>query len=123
MHVHILRYNCIFSLKHFYNKKIKFQIKLYNNLAHCQLQFQEYGAALELCSRALSQDSDNLKALYRRSLAYTGMHMYEEAWTDIQHALAIDPNDKASQMKALELRPHVERVNKEYASVIKKMFS
>ncbi|XP_041970026.1 atlastin-like [Aricia agestis] len=87
-------------------KEIKdLKMKLYNNLAHCQLQFQEYGAALELCSRALSQDPDNLKALYRRSIAYSGLHMYEEAWGDIQHALAIDPNDKASQLKANEIRP------------------
>ncbi|CAG9565758.1 unnamed protein product [Danaus chrysippus] len=101
---------------------INMRVKLYNNMAHCQLQFEEFGAALDLCSRALKYDSENIKALYRRSIAYVGLHMYEEAWTDIQRALSIDPNDKASLMKANELRPHFEKINENYNSVIKKMF-
>ncbi|XP_046971290.1 peptidyl-prolyl cis-trans isomerase FKBP62-like [Vanessa cardui] len=101
---------------------IDIRVKLYNNMAHCQLQFDEFGASLELCCRALKYDPENTKALYRRCMAYIGLHMYEEAWEDIQKALAIDPNDKASQLKASELRPHIEKINKDYAKVIKKMF-
>lgn len=91
-------------------------------MAHCQLQFEEFGATLDLCSRALKYDPDNIKALYRRCIAYVGLHMYEEAWEDIQRALNIDPNDKASLQKAAELRPHIEKINKDYSNVIKKMF-
>lgn len=95
---------------------------MFNNMAHCQLQFEEYGATVDLCSRALKLDPDNLKALYRRSIAYTGLLMYEEAWGDVQRALEIDPTDKVSIAKAKELRPHIEKINKEYANTIKKMF-
>ncbi|CAH2044859.1 unnamed protein product, partial [Iphiclides podalirius] len=99
------------------------KVKLFNNLAHCQLQFNEYEAALELCNRALKHDPDNSKALYRRCLSYQGLQLYEEAWNDIQKVLRLDPNDKAAQNKASELRPKIEKINKEYTSVIKKMFN
>ncbi|XP_059048451.1 uncharacterized protein LOC131843737 [Achroia grisella] len=102
---------------------IDLKVKLYNNLAHCQLQYNEYDAALELCNRALKHDPDNLKALYRRCVAYSGLNMYEEAWTDIQRVLQIDPNDKAAQQKAISIRPKVEHINKEYTNLIKKMFT
>ncbi|CAH0728671.1 unnamed protein product, partial [Brenthis ino] len=96
---------------------VNLRVKLFNNMAHCQLQFEEFGATLDLCSRALTYDPDNIKALYRRCIAYIGLHMYEEAWEDIQRALHIDPNDKAALQKASELRPHIERINKDYANV------
>ncbi|CAG5004562.1 unnamed protein product [Parnassius apollo] len=101
---------------------IELKIKLYNNLAHCQLQFNEYEASLELCNRAIKHDPDNVKALYRRCQSYHGLQMYEEAWNDIQHVLNLNPNDRAAQNKASELRPRIEKINKEYTSVIKKMF-
>ncbi|XP_023944609.1 uncharacterized protein LOC112050551 [Bicyclus anynana] len=101
---------------------LNMRIKLYNNMAHCQLQFDEFGATLDLCSRTLKLDHNNIKALYRQSIAYTGLAMYEEAWGDIQRALEIDPTDKASIAKAKELRPHIEKINKDYSTVIKKMF-
>lgn len=48
--------------------------------------------------------------------------MYEEAWTDIQLVLKLDPGDKAAQQRANELRPKIDKINKEYSTVIKKMF-
>lgn len=99
-----------------------FQITLYNNLAHIQLKYGEYSAAQDLCNRVLKYEPENLKALYRRGLAYAGLHLYEDAWKDIQIVLQLDPNNKAAQQKAKELKPMVENVNKNYANVIKKMF-
>ncbi|XP_075982712.1 uncharacterized protein LOC142980964 [Anticarsia gemmatalis] len=102
---------------------IDLKVKLYNNLAHCQLQFNEYDAALQLCNKALNFDPENVKALYRRCTAYSGLQMYEDAWRDIQCALTINSNDKAAQQKANALKPKIEKINKEYANVIKKMFA
>lgn len=99
------------------------KVKLYNNLAHCQLQFNEYEAGLVLCNKALKLQPNNAKALYRRCIAYTGLEMYEEAWKDIQHTLTLDPNDKSAQQKAIALRPKIAKVKKEYTNVIKKMFT
>ncbi|KAJ0173422.1 hypothetical protein K1T71_010571 [Dendrolimus kikuchii] len=101
---------------------VDLKVKLYNNLAHCQLQYNECDAALQLCNKALSYHSDNAKALYRRCLAYSGLNMYEEAWVDIQNALKHDPNDKVIQHKVNMLRPVVEKRKQEYSNVIKKMF-
>ncbi|KAJ2944698.1 hypothetical protein O0L34_g4055 [Tuta absoluta] len=105
------------------NEMKDLKVKLYNNLAHCQLQFDEYEAALDLCSRALKLHPENIKALYRRSIAYSGMNLHEEAWKDVQEILRIDPNDKAAQLRAAALKPTVEKIKKEYTNVIKKMFS
>lgn len=99
-----------------------FQVKLYNNLAHCQLHYNQYDAALELCDRALKYDPDNVKALYRRSLAYNGLNLLEEAWTDIQQVLKLHPSDKMAQQKANLLRPKIGAIKKNYENVIKKMF-
>ncbi|KAG6442048.1 peptidyl-prolyl cis-trans isomerase FKBP4 [Manduca sexta] len=99
------------------------KIKLYNNLAHCQLYFGCFEGALVLCNKALALQPDNIKSLYRRSVAYSGLDMYEEAWEDIQHALRLFPNDKSAQQKAKELKPKIEKINKSYSEVIKKMFT
>ncbi|KOB67899.1 Uncharacterized protein OBRU01_19112, partial [Operophtera brumata] len=95
---------------------IDLKVKLYNNLAHCQLQYNEYAAALELCSRALSFHPDSVKALYRRCVAYSQMQMYEEAWKDIQRVLQLDPSDSAAQQKATELKPRIQKMNTEYST-------
>lgn len=105
-----------------HKSKLVPQVKLYNNLAHCQLQHDEYEATIELCEKALKFDPVNVKALYRKCSAHSGLHMYEEAWTDIQEALRLEPNDKAAQLKANSLKPKIEKINKDYTTVIKKMF-
>ncbi|KAL4720237.1 hypothetical protein ACJJTC_006692 [Scirpophaga incertulas] len=99
------------------------KIKLYNNLAYLQLQYHEYDAVLQLCDRVLKLDQLNVKALYRRSLAYSGLKMYEEAWVDVQNGLKLDPNDKAFQQQANTLKPILEQRNENYTNVIKKMFN
>ncbi|XP_063387508.1 uncharacterized protein LOC134673448 [Cydia fagiglandana] len=98
------------------------KIKLLNNLTHCQLHYEEYQAAFDLCTCTLKYDNDNIKALYRRAVANYGLQKYEEAWMDIQQVLKLDPNDKAAQQKALLIEPKMRTVNKEYKNVIKKMF-
>lgn len=105
-----------------YKQILDVKVKLYNNLAHCQLQYNEYTAALALCNQALKYDPDNVKALYRRSVAYSGLDMIEEAWKDIQQTLKLDPANKIAKQRAKEIKPKVEKITDEYNKVIKKMF-
>lgn len=91
-------------------------------MAHCQLHYNEYAPARELCDKVLNLDKENVKGFYRRSVAFTGLGMYEEAWQDIQTALKLDPNDKLAHQKAQQLKPKIEKINTEYTNVIKKMF-
>lgn len=98
------------------------QVKLLNNLAHCQIQYNEFEAALDLCNRALKYDPDNIKTYYRRCVSYQGLNLYEEAWNDIQHVLKLDPSDRAAQQKASLLKPKVDEIKTKYANVMKKMF-
>lgn len=101
---------------------IDLKIKLYNNLALCQLQFKEYDAALQLCNQVLKLDAQNIKAVYRRSTAYMGLKMYEEAWSDIQLALRMDPCDVMTQQRAMQIKPYIDEIYSDYSSVIKRMF-
>ncbi|KAG7297693.1 hypothetical protein JYU34_018411 [Plutella xylostella] len=98
------------------------KVKLLNNLAHCQIQYNEFEAALDLCNRALKYDPDNIKTYYRRCVSYQGLNLYEEAWNDIQHVLKLDPSDRAAQQKASLLKPKVDEIKTKYANVMKKMF-
>ncbi|XP_063831174.1 uncharacterized protein LOC135080466 [Ostrinia nubilalis] len=101
---------------------IDLKVKLYSNLAHCQLHYNQHEAAEILCTNALQFDPDNVKALYRRSLAFAGVKKYEEAWEDIQKALKLDPNDKAVKQKAKDIKDIMDNIKRKYDETIKKMF-
>ncbi len=44
-------------------------IPTYNNLALCHLKLKNYPLVLSFCNQVLGQDSDNVKARYRRAVA------------------------------------------------------
>ncbi|XP_038206959.1 FK506-binding protein-like [Zerene cesonia] len=101
---------------------IDVKVKLFNNLAFCQLKFDEFEAAKQLCDRALQHDPDNLKSRYRRCVAHTGLKMYEEAWEDIQFVLAVNPDDVDAQARADHLSPIIDRITSNYNNMVRRMF-
>ena len=81
-------------------------IELHLNLAACYLKNDciNLDAAVLHCSIVLeSQESDNVKALYRRSLAYGSMNDYASAKADISQAISIDPLNKALRNQLTQL--------------------
>lgn len=98
------------------------KVDLYNNLAFCQLQFNEYQAVVVLCDKALEIKSNSEKALYRRGCARMGTADWETAYEDICQVLALDPSNAAAKCKAAELREKVIHMNEAYKKVIKNMF-
>jgi hypothetical protein len=62
------------------------------NLAACEQQLQAYSEAIQWCERVLEDDTENTKALFRRSKALSSLAKFEEALVDLDKMLEIDPS-------------------------------
>jgi tetratricopeptide (TPR) repeat protein len=65
------------------------------NLALCKIKQEEYDVAIDQCERVLLEETANIKALYRISVALNSQGKQLEAWSYIKRAYAITPQDKA----------------------------
>ncbi len=72
---------------------------------------QEYGSAIEFCSKALEVDPGNFKALLRRTKARIARHDYEAAAADLAALRELDPlcAEVAEQEAALARAKAVDR--------------
>jgi tetratricopeptide (TPR) repeat protein len=66
---------------------------LYSNACQCCLQIQQWKKAVEFASFSLQLVSSNVKALYRRAIAYEKLNMLEDAIQDITKAMKIEPEN------------------------------
>ena len=68
------------------------------NVAHCENKLGHWDASIYACKMAIDIDKYNVKALYRRAIAYynqgTSLSL-DSAVEDLLSANAIDPEDKA----------------------------
>ncbi len=62
------------------------------NLAACEQQLQAYSEAVQWCERVLEDDTENTKALFRRSKALASLAKFEESLIDLDKILEIDPS-------------------------------
>lgn len=94
------------------------------NLAMCFLKTKEYLQALENCNKALEQDKNNEKALFRRGEAYLGMNEYDSAKEDFHKVLNLYPSNKAAKAQLAvcqqKIRQHHERDKKTYANMFQR---
>lgn len=70
---------------------------LYNNMAECQLIRKNYEHVVTLCSKVLNKDLNNVKALYRRGVAYGNLKDYEKAIGDLKIVISLKPDDKKAR--------------------------
>ncbi|XP_015113464.1 70 kDa peptidyl-prolyl isomerase-like, partial [Diachasma alloeum] len=105
------------------NKKIReLRTSLYNNMAMCQLKYNNYEHAIELCTKVLQRDENNVKALYRRGCSYGGTRNNEKAIEDLQRAIELEPNNTAVREK-LRIYSEKWRLAKiEADDMVKRMF-
>eukprot|EP00794_Sanderia_malayensis_P012987 gene12986-14325_t len=68
---------------------------LYLNIAACQLKLKQYDYVICNCTKVLKIDQDNVKAFYRRAIAFTELNRLEDAQVDIRTGLKIDQNNAA----------------------------
>ncbi|XP_044728986.1 70 kDa peptidyl-prolyl isomerase [Chrysoperla carnea] len=95
---------------------------LYGNLASCQLKQNNYEEVIPLCSKILVQDSEHVKSLYKRGLAYTAVRDFEKAENDLVKFLQYEPNNKFVHEKLNYVRHELVLSRERYAEMCKRMF-
>ena len=99
------------------------RIRLFLNLAACQLKFKQYDHAARNCTKVLELDQDCVKALYRRGQAYINLNDFEQARNDLVKAKHLEPNSQAifdAQLNVLESK--IRSQNAKYRDMLRTMF-
>ncbi|XP_011496220.1 PREDICTED: FK506-binding protein-like [Ceratosolen solmsi marchali] len=95
---------------------------LYNNMAECHLIRKNYGHVLTLCSKILNKENHNVKALYRRGVAYGNLKDYENAVNDLKNAIFFDPKNAKAQ-EQFNIYNELWKVSvQRYQDIVRKMF-
>lgn len=78
-------------------------VDLYTNIAAIQLISKNYKSVVENCTKALTISPDNIKARYRRGVAYARTNERDCAMKDLSAALQLAPNDSniRNELRAL----------------------
>lgn len=93
-----------------------------NNMAMCQIKFNNHQFAIDLCCKVLKVEESNVKALYRRAVCYMELKRYDEAHADLKLAHSKENKDQ-SIMKLLDIVQNQLKIQHEqYKSVVKNMF-
>ncbi|TID30725.1 hypothetical protein CANINC_000641 [Pichia inconspicua] len=72
---------------------------LYSNRAQTQLKLENYGLAIQDCTKSIEHDALFVKSLYRRAVAHYAIRELDSALKDLKEARKISPND--SKIKSL----------------------
>ena len=64
------------------------------NKAACYLRLQEHAEAKKACDEVLKEESQNVKALYRRAKAEFGLKNFQECILECQRVVDIDPENR-----------------------------
>lgn len=100
----------------------KLHANLYNNLASCYSKEKQYDAVLELCTKVLEIQKDDVKALYKRGCAYIEMKNYEKAHKDLTELLTLECENKAAKEKLKLVNLSLCQEEAKFNTMVKKMF-
>lgn len=96
---------------------------LCNNMAACQLYFQNYDYVVDLCKKVLFRTPDNVKSLTRRMDAYVGLRDFENAHADATKILQLNPSDKYTKNKLELINKKLADQHVRYVKMVKQMFT
>ncbi|XP_076645109.1 tetratricopeptide repeat protein 9C [Halictus rubicundus] len=98
------------------------RLVLYNNMAECHLNRKNYEHTISLCTKILSQENNNIKALYRRGVAYGNLKDVEKAVADLENAVSLEPNNRAVKEQLAIYNAQLQEANKKFEDMMKRMF-
>ena len=81
---------------------------IYANRALCFLKLNQPESALSNCDKALSLDQGNIKALYRRAMAFKMHKDFPSAEKDLKKLLTIDQDNKDAIRELTEIRKKIQ---------------
>ncbi|RDD38997.1 Peptidyl-prolyl cis-trans isomerase FKBP4 [Trichoplax sp. H2] len=94
----------------------------YLNLATCQAKHNMHRSVIANCSKVLQMEPNNLKALFKRGVAYTAVNDFDNAKADLESAKLQDPSNKAVIMAIQNLFTKTLKQNKFYQQALAGMF-
>jgi tetratricopeptide (TPR) repeat protein len=98
------------------------KLSLYLNVALAYIKLEKLDNAYQYCNDALSLDTNNVKALYRRASVLYQKRKFDDAMRDCVEAENLAPDDKAvKKLKAL-LEQQIAKQKKKEKAMAKKMF-
>ncbi|CAN0917340.1 Peptidyl-prolyl cis-trans isomerase FKBP42 [Linum grandiflorum] len=92
------------------------------NMAACLIKLKRYDEAISQCSIVLSEEENNVKALYRRGKAKAELGQTEAAREDFQKARKYAPEDKAIVKELRQLAEHDKAVYQKQKEIYKGIF-
>jgi len=99
------------------------QLLCISNLSMCQLKLKEYRKAIENCTKVLKKEKNNIKALFRRAQAYSGISEDQAAKNDLEKAKEIDPENTAVAAELLKVLRKLKAQDEKDRKVFSKMFT
>lgn len=98
------------------------RVLLCNNIASCHLQYKNYCHAIEMCNKVLFVEPNNVKALFRRAVAYMEIQEFDQAKADLKQVQQLEPRNAAAREKLQELKQWQRESDAKLAAAIRKMF-
>ena len=93
------------------------------NLAACYIkQGHGYQSVVQFCTDALKIQNNNVKALYRRAIAYTRLDQFKEAQKDIDEGLKIDSGNEGFHAVQTELNKRINAYKEKTKKIAKMTF-
>ncbi|CAI9103037.1 OLC1v1001454C1 [Oldenlandia corymbosa var. corymbosa] len=92
------------------------------NMAACLIKLKRYDEAIGHCSLVLSEDENNVKALFRRGKARAELGQTDAAREDFQKARKFAPEDKAIAKELRLLAEHDKAVYQKQKELYKGLF-
>jgi len=77
--------------------------QVFLNLAACHTKCSDWTAVVWTCGKVLEVDTKNLKALYRRAVAYSSMMQYDDSIQDLLNAQNVDPSNTAVKNELIKV--------------------
>ncbi|XP_031479364.1 peptidyl-prolyl cis-trans isomerase FKBP62-like isoform X1 [Nymphaea colorata] len=99
------------------------KVSCWLNNAACSLKLNNFNDTIQLCSKVLDIESQNVKAMYRRAQAYIGTFDLDLAELDVRTALEVDPGNREIKSISKTLKQMQLERNKKDAKVYRNMFA
>jgi len=103
-------------------KSKELMVPCWNNMAIGHVKLGDYAKVIETCNKVLEKDANNLKALYRRGIAYTNTDEWNLAKADFLKCLQFEKDNADVKRELIKLKQRVKQQDTKDRRTYKNMF-